>query len=111
MNPFLLPLRQKTTVEVEYIVFAGGLLKLNFAAIINACGPFFFQNLSIAAENKRCDSGHASLRNLLKFGRLSITICEATAIFLILSSPTQTARTPPVIPHARWTHFPPHSIR
>jgi hypothetical protein len=24
MNPFLLPLRQKTTVEVEYIVFAGG---------------------------------------------------------------------------------------
>jgi hypothetical protein len=31
MNPFLLPLRQKTTVEVDDFVFAGGQLGLNFS--------------------------------------------------------------------------------
>jgi len=38
MNPFLLPLRQKTTVEVDDFVFAGGLLRLKSAEIGAACG-------------------------------------------------------------------------
>jgi hypothetical protein len=38
MNPFLLPLRQKTTVEVDDFVFAGGLLRLELAEICTAGG-------------------------------------------------------------------------
>jgi hypothetical protein len=50
MNPFLLPLRQKTTVEVDVFAFAGGRLEFKSAEIVPALRPLGFSKFEYSSH-------------------------------------------------------------